>query len=239
MTDMSSVIIPKSDQLNSDDLISGPRTITITDVSVRPGTEQPVAISFDGDNGKPYKPCKSMCRVMVSMWGPDAGKYTGRSLTLYRDPTVTWAGMQVGGIRISHMSHIVCERVMALTVTKQSRRPFTVKPLRAESERPAESASAPTEPEATSPAGREWTKAEAEKRGKEIAAVLRDHGNSVANLSYSWQLNEAEIMGMPVPVQRGLRTVYETEMAALEKSAGVLDPEQGRVEDERQEDLLP
>src|SRR5262245_29461840 len=106
MTDMRSVIIPKSDQLNADDLISGPRTVTIASVSVRPGTEQPVAISFDGDGGKPYKPCKSMCRVMVAMWGPDAKEYAGHSMTLYRDPKVKWAGLEVGGIRISHMSHI-------------------------------------------------------------------------------------------------------------------------------------
>ena len=79
---MASAIIPKSDQLNSDDLISGPITITITGVSIRGGQEQPVAISYAGDNGKPYKPCKSMSRCLVFAWGPDAKEYVGRSLTL-------------------------------------------------------------------------------------------------------------------------------------------------------------
>ena len=129
MNDMRAVIVPKSDQINSDDLISGPITITIEKVLIAPGTEQPVSIHFEGDNGKPYKPCKSMARVMVQCWGPDASIYVGRSLTIYRDPKVIWGGMAVGGIRISHMSHIAGSQTMALTATKTSRKPFTVQPL--------------------------------------------------------------------------------------------------------------
>lgn len=129
MNDMSAVIIAKSDQLNSDDLISGPITITITKVAIRPGTEQPVSIFFEGDNNKPYKCCKSMARVMVQCWGADANNYVGRSMTLYRDPAVLWGGMAVGGIRISHMSHLNNAMTMALTATKGSKKSFTVKPL--------------------------------------------------------------------------------------------------------------
>ena len=129
MSDMSQVIIPKSDQLNADDLIAGPKTITITQVTIRGGQEQPIAISFEGDNGKPYKACKSMCRVMVTAWGADSKKYIGRSMTLYRDPTVKWGGMEVGGIRISHMSDIAKPITLALTMTKANRKPFTVQPL--------------------------------------------------------------------------------------------------------------
>ena len=129
MDDMASTIIPKSDQLNSDDLITGPITITITGVDIRSGQEQPISIHYEGDGGKPYKACKSMCRVMVSAWGPDSKKYTGRSLTLYRDPKVRWGGMEVGGIRISHMSDIPESMTMALTVTRANKKPFTVKPI--------------------------------------------------------------------------------------------------------------
>lgn len=129
MSDMKPVIVPKSDQLNADDLIAGEMTVRITEVDIKGGQEQPVAIHFEGDNGKPYKPCKSMCRVMVQAWGPDSSQYVGRSMTLFRDPHVKWAGMEVGGIRISHMSHIDNTLTMALTATKQSRKPFTVHPL--------------------------------------------------------------------------------------------------------------
>lgn len=130
MNDMSSIIEPKSDQMNADSLISGPRTITITEVDIRPGTEQPCSIFFQGDEGKPWKPCKSMARVLVAAWGPDAKTYVGRAVTLYRDPSVKWGGMEVGGIRVSHLSHIERDMVMALTATKGKRAPYTVKVLR-------------------------------------------------------------------------------------------------------------
>lgn len=138
LNDMSAVIVPRSDQQNSDDFLAGPRTITITGVKISPGAEQPCAIFFEGDEGKPYKCCKSMARVLVSCWGPDASKYIGRSLTLYRDPKVTWAGMAVGGIRISHMSHIERTETLMLTATKGSRKPFVVQPLMKPADKPAE-----------------------------------------------------------------------------------------------------
>ncbi|HWA22290.1 MAG TPA: hypothetical protein VG735_07850 [Caulobacterales bacterium] len=126
--DLSHAIIAKSDQLNSDDLIAGPITITITKVTVKPG-DQPVSIHYEDDAGKPYKPCKSMCKLLAHVWGPDGNKYAGRRLTLYRDPRVKWGGMEVGGIRISHMSHISDDATLALTVTRGNKKPFTVKPL--------------------------------------------------------------------------------------------------------------
>lgn len=82
MVDMASTIIAKSDQLNADDLLGRPRTITITRVAVKEGGEQPVSIHYEGDEGKPWKPCKSMCRVLVNVWGVDPQKYVGRALTL-------------------------------------------------------------------------------------------------------------------------------------------------------------
>lgn len=131
MNDMTQAIKPRSDQLNSDDFLSGPQTITITRVSIASG-EQPVSVSFSGDNGKPWKPCKSMARVLVYVWGADANNYIGRSLTLYRDPTVTWAGMAIGGIRVSHMSHIDSPVTMSLTAAKGKWKPYTIKPLKIE-----------------------------------------------------------------------------------------------------------
>ena len=129
MTDMTKTIEPKSDQLNSDSLIGG-RTLTIkiTSVSLCAG-EQPIAVNFEGDDNKPWKPCKGMRRVLVNVWGADGNKYIGRSLTLYRDDKVLFGGVAVGGLRISHMSHIDKEVTMALTASRANRKPFTVKPL--------------------------------------------------------------------------------------------------------------
>ena len=128
MIDMTDTIKPKSDQLNADSLIAGSITINITEVK-KQSTEQPIAVHYDGDDGKPYLPCKQMRRVMVQLWGVDASKYVGRSMTLFRDAKVTWGGAEVGGIRISHMSHINGKQTMSLTATKQSRKPYIVLPL--------------------------------------------------------------------------------------------------------------
>ena len=126
--DMRSVIVPKSDQINADDLQAGPMTITITDVRISVGSEQPVSISFEGSK-KVYRPCKSMCRVMVKAWGSNVAAYKGNTLTLYCDPSVKWGAMEVGGIRISHMSHISGPMRMALTATKGRKSDYTVLPL--------------------------------------------------------------------------------------------------------------
>lgn len=137
MNDMSAVIQPKSDQLNADSLQAGPLKIEITGVTIKPG-EQPITVSFKGDDGKPWKPCKSMARVLVAAWGPDASKYAGRSLVLYRDPTVTWGGLAVGGIRVSHMSDIDGKLTLALTATRGNKKPFTVQQLKSEPARESE-----------------------------------------------------------------------------------------------------
>lgn len=126
--DITSTLEAKSSQLNTDDLIAGPRTITITKVSAG-SAEQPVAVSFDGDNGKPWYPCKSMRRVLVAGWGADASQYVGRRVTLFRDPGVTYGGIQVGGIRVSHLSGLDGPLSIALTVTRQKRSPYKVQPL--------------------------------------------------------------------------------------------------------------
>jgi len=126
---MKPTVIPKSDQLNADDLIAGAtRTIKITGVRVV-SKDQPVSISYEGDKGKPYKPCVSMTRVMIMIWGDDGEKYIGQSMTLYNDESVTWAGKAVGGIRISHMTGIKEKRIMQLTATRGNKKPYSVEPL--------------------------------------------------------------------------------------------------------------
>jgi hypothetical protein len=70
-----------------------------------------------------------MRRILVGVWGKDASKYVGRSLTLYRDPNVAFGGLQVGGIRISHMSDISEDKTVALLVTRGRKAPFKIKPL--------------------------------------------------------------------------------------------------------------
>jgi hypothetical protein len=129
VVNLLNTIAPKSDQLNADDLIGRTLTIKVTKVAISGTPEQPIAISYEGDGGKPYMPCKSMRRVLVQLWGGDGNAYVGRRMSLYRDDKVQFGGAAVGGIRISHMSDIEAPVTMALTATRANRKPFTVKPL--------------------------------------------------------------------------------------------------------------
>ena len=130
MIDMTKTVEPKSDQLNADDLIASDRTITVREVrATGTGDQQPISIFYQDDNGKPYKPCKSMRRVLVKAWGADGSQYAGRSMTLFCDPSVSFGGQQVGGIRISHLSHIESDFNIALTVSRAQRKGYHVKRL--------------------------------------------------------------------------------------------------------------
>jgi hypothetical protein len=129
--DISQTTAPKSDQQNFDDYISGPKTVTISEV--RAGSdEQPVDIHLVEFPGRPFKPSKSMRRVLVAAWGPDASAYVGRRMVLFGDPTIRFGGAVVGGIRISNLSHIDKPLTISLTTTRGKRAPYVVKPLASE-----------------------------------------------------------------------------------------------------------
>lgn len=129
MTDwLQEAIKPKSDQLNADDLVGG-RTITVEVLNVRQGnSEQPVEIEIDGGY-KPYRPCKSMLRVLLAAWGENPKSWIKQSMTLYNDPDVKFGGVRLGGIRISHVTGINEPLEVLLTTTRSKRRPYTVQPL--------------------------------------------------------------------------------------------------------------
>lgn len=126
--DVSKSIEPRSDQMNFDDVASESLTVTVTGVKQGP-PDQPVHVHLAEYPDRPYKPAKSMRRVLVAVWGKDAAAWAGRSLTLYGDPTIKFGKDAVGGIRISHVSHIDKPMTVSLTITRGKRAPFTVKPL--------------------------------------------------------------------------------------------------------------
>lgn len=130
-TDVASALTAKSDQLNSDDLIGGPIIIEITKVTnIGKGKEQPLIINYKDDEGKPWKPCKTMGRVMAQAWETTQGAiWVGRKVQLYRDPNVTFGPEKPGGIRISHLSHINNSLTFSVTAKRGSKKPYTVQPL--------------------------------------------------------------------------------------------------------------
>lgn len=137
--DISASTAPRTDQQNYDNYLAGPKTVTISEVKA--GTaEQPIEIHLVEFPGQPYKPSKSMRRVLLSAWGADGSTYAGRKITLYGDPTVRFGSAVVGGLKISHLSHLDKPHKIALTVSRGKREQFVVQPL------PTEAPSAPTLP---------------------------------------------------------------------------------------------
>jgi len=136
IVDMSQFVEAKSDQLNADDLIGSPRTITVRKVTGNDG-EQPVSIFYEGDDNKPFKPCKTIRRVLLAVWGRNAADYVGRSMTIYRDDSVTFGGLNTGGIRISHMSNIDKKTVVVVMKTKGKKAGIEILPLATSQRAPA------------------------------------------------------------------------------------------------------
>jgi hypothetical protein len=127
---LSQAIIARSDQLNADDLISGPRTFTIKEVR-RGDAEQPVAIVLaEFPANRPFKPSKTVVRILAFAWGEETDDWPENPrVTLYRDEKVKWAGQEIGGIRVSHMSHIDKPLKVALAESKGKKSLWRVDPL--------------------------------------------------------------------------------------------------------------
>lgn len=133
--DMSETIAPKSDQLDAVDLLGGERTFTIVRVT-KNNDEQPFNLHL-ADFPRPWRPGKSMRRVLVACWGADAAAYVGRRVRLYCDPEVRFGGAAVGGTRIAALSHIDKPKQVPLLVTRGKSAIFVVQPLADEPTQPA------------------------------------------------------------------------------------------------------
>jgi hypothetical protein len=120
-------IVPRSDQINADDLLTGPITVTIEGVR-RGDKDQPIIVDLVGhDRG--YRPCKSMRRVLIAAYSDTPKKWVGQRMTLFCDPEVTWAGVKVGGIRISHLSGIDKTKTFMLTKTRGKKAEVVIHPI--------------------------------------------------------------------------------------------------------------
>lgn len=126
--DISETLAPKSDQQGFDDYLTGPRTVTVSNAYVVEG-EQPVIVELVEHPGRPFKPNKSMRRILAKAWGAESEAWTGRQLTLFGNPAVVYGGKAIGGVEIAEMSHLDKPLTLALTATRGKRKNFTVQPL--------------------------------------------------------------------------------------------------------------
>lgn len=119
---------PRSDQWNADDFLGGPRTFTIA--GVKDGVaEQKYDIVLDGE-ARAWRPPLTMLRVLIAAWGDDSDAWTGRRVTLFQDPTIRFGRDTVGGIRISHLSHLDKPLQIKVTTTRGKRETVSVQPLK-------------------------------------------------------------------------------------------------------------
>lgn len=122
--DIAKAIEPRSDQQNYDDMIAGPRTVTVE--AVDQDKEGRASIHLAEYPGRPFKPSKTNLRLIAQAWGTEAVQWAGRRLTLAGDPTVRFGGQQVGGIRVVALSHIEKAFTANLTTTRGKRAPYKV-----------------------------------------------------------------------------------------------------------------
>lgn len=121
---------PRSDQINSDDFIGSAQTYTIANVRVG-SAEQKYDIELAEIKDKAWRPPLTMLRLLMHAWGDESDDWIGRRVTLYRDESVRFGSDSVGGIRISHMSHLPGGKPLTvkLTKTRGRKQNYTVEPL--------------------------------------------------------------------------------------------------------------
>ncbi len=132
--DITDTLAPKSDQIDAVDLVGGPMTFTIVEVTKGSSDEQPIQVRL-AEFPRVWRPSKGMRRVLAACWSPRAGEWTGRRLTLFCDSSVKFGGVEVGGIRISHMSDLTGPKKVPLLITKGKSAMYTVQPLKEEQPR--------------------------------------------------------------------------------------------------------
>lgn len=125
---MRVTIEKKTDQLNYEDFLGGvTRVVTIAGVTT--GTkEQQYDIAIEGDK-RVWRPAVTVLKLLVEAWGDDAKEWVGHRAKLYGDPDIMFGRDKVGGIRVSHLSHIDGPVTANLTVTRGKRAQHTVQPL--------------------------------------------------------------------------------------------------------------
>jgi len=126
MANFTQTLEAKSDQLNATDIMGHELVIKIRDARVVAG-DQPLAIFFDGDNNRPWKPSKGMRRVLAAAYGTDTDDLIGKSIKLYFEPSVMYAGKEVGGIRVSALSDIDKRGIVVVeTINRTQRKPLSI-----------------------------------------------------------------------------------------------------------------
>lgn len=127
MVDITHTLASNSDQLDAADLTEEGGIFTITDVTVTQG-DQPVNVSL-AEFPRPWRPAKTVRRILARVWGPDSQTWVGKRAHLYNDPSVRWAGEAVGGVRVRAVSGIDKPATITLPTSRGKYGKTTIQPL--------------------------------------------------------------------------------------------------------------
>lgn len=128
--DLSGTIKANSDQLNADDLVTGPIMVQVEGVKLVNDPKQPIHIYYYGCENRPFKPCLTVRRVLIALWGVDGNQWDNKWMNLYIDATVSFGKQKnIGGIRVDAVSHISSTATISLTVRRGVKQHFTIKPI--------------------------------------------------------------------------------------------------------------
>lgn len=123
----------KSDRLNFEDFIMGSQDFTIAKLGrkVDQGNVR-LLMFFEGREATPYWVPKGMVKCLSNPegWGEsEFSEWIGRKVRLFGEPTVVYAGKELGGIRISHISHIPAPYSTKITERRGVRIDYVISPL--------------------------------------------------------------------------------------------------------------
>lgn len=117
-----------TDQLNYEDFLGGvTRIVTIAKVE-KGRKEAQYDIAIEGDD-RYWRPPATILKLLKLAYGDEGADWVGKRAMLYGDPEVKMKGVKVGGIRVSHLSHLDGPLKAPLTVTRGQTADFTILPL--------------------------------------------------------------------------------------------------------------
>lgn len=204
----------KSDRIIGDDLMAGPRTFRIVRVEELSGTgdDKAIAIHLEGNDGKPFRPCKGMLRLLVALWGKYTSEWIGRDIVLFRDPDVRFGAEETGGVRIAAMSHIDARKTVPVRVSRGRAKKYNVDPIK--------SASAAKNQDA--PPADEWTDdaaPPATAHTMQAIDIATANASDRASWGKAWKLFQAAEGDLDAATRQRLGEALEAKKAELQEMA--------------------
>ena len=128
MVDITPALQAKSDQLNAEDLITGPITVHVTGGYLAEGNRLVVELAEYPQ--RPWLASRGMAKFIGAIWGTETDEWAkNAAITLFRNPEVVYGGKAVGGIQIQAISGISKPYTGPLRKSRDKSVPFTIQPL--------------------------------------------------------------------------------------------------------------